>query len=106
MDRIYGFVGRALMAQAALDRTQRRKLSPPGSDPETEKRISIELLDPESVARARKMASVYAAIAAFENSARELVARTLAEKKGDDWWESSISEKIRKKANSRIEEER
>jgi len=52
------------------------------------------------------MASVYAAIAAFENSARDLVARTLAEKKSEAWWDSSVSEKIKKKANARIEEER
>jgi hypothetical protein len=66
----------------------------------------MELLDPELLAKARKMSSVYAAIAAFENSVRELVALTLAEKKGPNWWDSAVSDKIKKKANARIEEER
>jgi hypothetical protein len=103
---LYGFIGKALLTEAALDRTARRVRRENRSiDPEMEHRLSLDLLDPESVVSARKMAAVYTAVAAFENSARDLVSKTLQEKKGDDWWRASVSEKIRKKAQARQEEE-
>lgn len=51
------------------------------------------------------MAAVYTAIAAFENSVRDLVISVLLEKAGEDWWAQCVSEKIRKKAESRRAEE-
>jgi uncharacterized protein YaeQ len=51
------------------------------------------------------MSVVYAAIAAFENSVRSLVKKTLLEAHEADWWEKGISEGIRKKAESRHKEE-
>jgi hypothetical protein len=51
------------------------------------------------------MASVYVAIAAFENTVREFVAKRLLEIEGADWWTKVVSEKIRTKADTRKEEE-
>jgi hypothetical protein len=103
---LYSFLGKALLTEAALDRTQRRRRRENVIlDAEMERRLSLNLLDPESVASARRMAAVYTAIAAFENSARDLVSKTLQEKNGDNWWQASESEKIRKKAQQRQEEE-
>lgn len=51
------------------------------------------------------MATVYTAIAAFENSVREFVVKVLLEHKGENWWEECVSEAIRKKAESRKKEE-
>ncbi len=105
--RIYGFIGRGLLTEAALNRTQRaHRASPGGFDPESEKRLSVDLLDQDLVGNARRMASVYTVVAAFENSARQLVSETLAEKKGENWWQDCVSDKIRKKAQSRLEEEK
>src|SRR5262249_23661376 len=43
--------------------------------------------------------------AAFENSARKLVLTVLLEAFKEEWWEKGVSEKIRKKADSRAREE-
>jgi len=51
------------------------------------------------------MAAVYVAIAAFENSARQLVTTVLREAVGDDWWESAVSASIQKSCKNRHEEE-
>ena len=42
-------------------------------------KLSLDLLDDELLADARRMATVYTAIAAFENSARDLVASIMLE---------------------------
>lgn len=67
--------------------------------------LSLDLLDDEKVATAKQMATVYTAIAAFENTVREFISRTMLEHKGENWWEECVSEKIRRKAESRKGEE-
>jgi hypothetical protein len=51
------------------------------------------------------MAVVYTAVAAFESSARKLISTVLLEQVGDNWWEQSVPEQRRKKAESRRAEE-
>jgi hypothetical protein len=51
------------------------------------------------------MAVVYAAIAAFENSARQLIRTVLLEVIGEDWWSKAVSERVRRKAESRRDDE-
>jgi hypothetical protein len=51
------------------------------------------------------MATVYVAIAAFENTVREFVSKRLLESVGADWWNTGVSDKIRNKAESRRDEE-
>jgi len=51
------------------------------------------------------MAAVYAAIAAFEISARRFITKVLLESHGDDWWDKGVSDKIRTFALSRRDEE-
>ncbi|QGY00408.1 hypothetical protein EI983_13145 [Roseovarius faecimaris] len=51
------------------------------------------------------MSVVYTAIAAFENSVRELITSTLLENVGAAWWEDCVSKKIRDAADSRRKEE-
>ena len=51
------------------------------------------------------MSVVYAAIAAFENSARAFIKKRLLEEVGDNWWEECVPEARRKKAESRRDEE-
>jgi hypothetical protein len=68
-------------------------------------RLPIDSFDEELVARAQKMAVVYVAIAAFENSVREFVSKVLLEQFGADWWLQGVSEKIRTKAEGRRGEE-
>ncbi len=104
---IYAFVFRGLLAEEALDKTER--LAHVGLtsnvDAEIARRLPIDSLDESFVSRAKRMATVYIAIAAFENTVREFVSKRLLEEKKENWWETSVPEGIRKKAESRKEEE-
>jgi hypothetical protein len=98
---------RALLTEEALDKAGRESpvVRSAALDADVARRVSLALLPEEQVINSRRMATVYVAIAAFENSIRELVIHTLLEKIGADWWNSAVSEGIRKKAESRREEE-
>jgi Rad3-related DNA helicase len=106
-DRVYDFVFKGLLTEEALDRAGRRTKNLEGlADLEIAEALSIELLDDDLVANSKKMAVVYTAVAAFENSARNLISNILLEQVGEDWWQTCVSEKIRKRAESRMEEEK
>lgn len=106
-DQVYSFVFRGLLAEDALDASGRlhNLSSNKLADEEIVSRLSIELLDKEIVARALRMAAVYTAIASFENSVRRLVSTVLLEQVGADWWQTSVPNKVREKAESRQAEE-
>ncbi len=59
-------------------------------------RVSDTDFSPRILASASKMASVYTLLFALENSARELLADRLRERKGLDWWDA-VPVKIRAK---------
>jgi hypothetical protein len=106
-DQIYSFVFKGLLTEQALDQTQR--IVPTKATDEAFKDIhqilGIDDLDEELVIQAQKMAIVYTALCAFENSVRQFVSNKLLEVKGEDWWEKSVSEKIRKQADVRKADE-
>jgi hypothetical protein len=104
---LYAFVFRALLTEEALDRSARiNPYSISGVlEKEVAERLPLNLLDEDLVARAKRMATVYTTIAAFENSVREFISKRLLEEVGENWWKNSVSPKIREKAESRREEE-
>lgn len=104
-ENAYQFVFRGLLTEEALDRAGRptRDISE-ALDREFAEKLSLDLLDEELVAGARRMATVYTAIGAFENSARGLVASTMLEAKGEHWW-SGVKTDIRNRAETRMEHE-
>lgn len=104
---LYSFTFRALLTEEALDKTARisRIALTSNVDADVAKRLPINALDEDLVARAQRMATVYMAIAAFENTVREFVASRLLDAVGADWWTTAVSEKIRTKADSRRAEE-
>lgn len=106
-DQTYAFVFRGLLAEIALDGSGRRsRMSNSAAlDAAVAKGVALDILDVELVTRARRMATVYTAIAAFENSVREFVSETLLESKGEDWWAESVGEKIRVRAETRRQDE-
>lgn len=106
-DQIYSFVLRGNLAKVAMERTQLLKRSHNSNyiDKEIAEHLSIDLLDESHVIISKKMASVYVAITSFENMVRDFIAKTLSEESGEDWWEKSVSEAIRKRAESRRKEE-
>jgi Swt1-like HEPN len=104
---LYAFVFRGLLTEEALDNAGRLpRLSLAAQfDPEIVSRLPIHAFDEDLVSRAQKMAVVYIAIAAFENSVREFVTKVLLESVGADWWTKAVSDKIREKADTRRKEE-
>lgn len=103
---LYSFAFRGLLTDQTLDTTPRLRRRPSADlDAEVVKRLPVELLDEDLVSKARRMAVVYVAIAAFENTVREFVSKRLLESVGADWWLAGVSDGIRKKAESRREEE-
>ena len=107
-NRLYAFVFKGLLTETALDKAGR---APKGNfseewEYETAKRLGIDLLDEEFVIKSRKMAVVYTAICAFENSVREFIEKKLLEEVGENWWELSVKKDIRDKAEARKKSEK
>jgi len=104
-DGIYDFVYRGQLTEEALDREGRPRPRLGLLDDDIAEKVSLHQLDEHFVARARLMATVYTAIAAFENSVRDLVQRVLLDEAGADWWERKVSAAIKTKASKRQEDE-
>ncbi|MFA7654345.1 MAG: hypothetical protein WCX97_04940 [Candidatus Magasanikbacteria bacterium] len=107
-DKLYSFAFKGLLTEEALDRAGRK---PKGNfseiwELETAERLGIPLMDESLVAKSRKMAVVYIAICAFENSVREFIAKKLLEEKGENWWELCVKKEIRTNAENRNDSEK
>jgi hypothetical protein len=102
-DLLYAFVFRGLLTEEALDTAgrQRRSTFSDVWESEAARRLGISLLDEELVRKSRKMAVVYTAICAFENSVREFISKKLLEEKGEKWWEICVKSEIRQRADNR-----
>ncbi|MFC0622809.1 Swt1 family HEPN domain-containing protein [Kribbella deserti] len=107
MSDVYAFVFRGDMAVQAVGATGLAlpAYSVEEGHEEIANALSLELLDPVDVEKANRMALVYVAIAAFERLARSFIRRVLVDEFSDDWWVQGVSERIRKKAEGRHEEE-
>lgn len=106
-DKLYSFVFKGILTEEALDKTGRIKKSKFGNEDfkKLHEALGVDELDEEHVIKAQKMAIVYTAICAFENTVREFVSKKLLENKGENWWHECVSEKIRTKAENRRDEE-
>jgi len=106
-DKLYSFIMRGELTKVALDGSGivSKFSSSEALARESINCLSLDLLDDECVNSAKVMATVYTAIAAFENMVRQFIVKILLEHKGENWWEDSVSEKIRKVAESRKREE-
>jgi hypothetical protein len=104
--RLYEFAFRGLLTEQALDAAGREHPNVAGvTESELAGLVALDSLDEAGVAAARRMSVVYAAVAAFENSARKLVRSVLIEATGENWWEGTVSQDIRRRAESRKTEE-
>ncbi|MFQ7612922.1 MAG: hypothetical protein ACLRK1_03495 [Roseburia faecis] len=81
MDKLYSFIMRGELTKVALEKTDviSRHSHSDIIEQEYIKSLSLDLLDEEYVNTAKEMATVYAAIAAFENTVREFVVKILIE---------------------------
>ncbi|MHA7128692.1 Swt1 family HEPN domain-containing protein [Algoriphagus namhaensis] len=107
IEKVYAFAFKGLLTEEALDKAGRKNKSQFDDDFEQEiaDRLNLAEFDDDLVARGKKMAIVYAAIFAFERSVREFVSNILLENLGENWWDTAVSSQIRKKSESRRDEE-
>jgi len=104
--KVAGFLMRGLLASESLERLQVRKgRMGELTFEEIANKVTIRLLDQDAISEATKMSAVYIAIAAFENTVREMISSHLLEHKGADWWKSCVSGDIRKRAEKKMKEE-
>lgn len=107
-DKLYSFAFRGLLTEEALDKAGRKPKGDFSQEWETEtfKRLGVPLMDEDLVISSRKMAVVYTAICAFENSVRDFIAKKLLEEKGENWWELCVKKEIRTNAENRKKAEK
>src|SRR5947209_1982051 len=104
--RAYEFVFRGMLAEEALDDAGRPSRIRPGMfAADVADKLSLDILDEGHIEAAKDMAAVYVAVAAFENSARELVTTVLREAVGDEWWDTAVSATIKSRCKTRQDEE-
>lgn len=106
MNDVYTFVYRGLLTDESLDKAGRKRRVTFGSEDAqaTRDALGFELLDPDRLNRATRMAIIYTAIHAFENSVRDFVRTAMAEAYKEEWW-SKVSTKIQAKVTTRIDQE-
>lgn len=104
-DNVYAFVYRGQLTRASIRRATASPLTDKDSLAAVADRLPFELLEQRLVARAREMAVVYSAIAAFENAVRYFIEKRLLEEVGENWWIECVPEKRRQRAESRRDEE-
>lgn len=68
-------------------------------------RIEESDFNPRIIHNASRMASIYIVFFCLENAVRELISARLAERKGVNWWEECVPDKIKKSVLSLIKEE-
>lgn len=106
MDNLYSFVYKGILTDAALDRIGRHRRMHFGAEDgrELHKALCYDVLEPDCLANAQRMSTVYAAIHAFENMVRQLVVKAMAEQFGEEWWQK-VPERIQKSVRNRMEED-
>ena len=106
MNELYPFIYRGLLTQESLDKAGRRTSYKFGSEEAQliNEKLFMHMLDDETIAPAQRMALVYTAIHAFENTVRDFVKLAMLEAYKEEWW-SKVPSKIQDKAKKRMEEE-
>jgi hypothetical protein len=90
------FVFNALLAENSLSQLAAQGISVRGSAA-TPPTIEVNELgfSPRVVYDATKMASVYTAFFCLENAVRELITERLLARRGLDWWDSAVPQKVK-----------
>jgi hypothetical protein len=106
MDELYSFLCRGLLTDASLDKVGRQRRRHFGNQDaaQIQQTLSFDLLDPDLLADAQRMATVYTAIHTFENMVRKLVIKAMAEQHGEIWC-TKAPERIQRMVRTRMEED-
>ena len=88
-DRLYSCIMRGELTKVALNNagTVSKHSASDILSQEYVSSLSLDLLNDDLVNTAKQMATVYTAIAAFENTVRQFVVKVLIENKGEAWWQ-------------------
>jgi hypothetical protein len=68
--------------------------------------VDLELFESDIRKQARKMADFYVSYYALENSIRRLIAETLKEKYGPNWWQNKIPTDVQEEVQKKQEREK
>ena len=68
--------------------------------------VDLELFESDIRKQARKMADFYVSYYALENSIRRLIAETLKEKYGPNWWQDKIPKDVQEEVQKKQEREK
>lgn len=68
--------------------------------------VDLELFESDIRKQARKMADFYVSYYALENSIRRLIAETLKEKYGPNWWQNKIPKDVQNEVRKKQEREK
>lgn len=72
-----------------------------------ESKLEESDFSPVLLSKARSMGNVYEVFFCLENAVRELIEQRLSERKGQNWWDIAVPEKVRKAAGDlRTKEEK
>lgn len=107
IDNIYSFVMKGELTKSSLTKTKilKKHETSESFNKDIFNKLPFDLLEEDYVLPAKNMATVYAAIMAFENYTRKFIEDVLIENYGDKWWDDHVSEKIRSRAGIRKQEE-
>jgi hypothetical protein len=106
MNNLYDFVYRGVLTDESLDKAGRKNRTSfgPADADAIKAALAFDLLDVDRIANAERMAIIYTAIHAFENSVRHFVATAMAEEFQEEWW-TKVPTKVETKVKTRIEDE-
>jgi hypothetical protein len=101
----YEFLARGLLAEAALDNAGRVDRHLANDETGVRAALHFDLLDSADLDVSLRMANIYAAITAFERSARRFIAKVLQGAYGENWWDQKVSAAIRNAAEQKRTDE-
>ena len=106
MDRLYSFVYRGQLVDASLDKAgrKRQKSFEAQDREELAETLCMDLIDEDLLVESQRMAVVYTAVHAFENTVRQFVMEALTEQHEENWW-SQAPKRIKRKVANRMEED-
>lgn len=105
-DLLKKFVFNGLLLEDNFSRLEEHGISiRKGNNEIPVERIDSSDFSPKIIHDANRMASIYIVFYCLENSVRSLIAERLLERRGIDWWKSSVPKKIQESVEKLKEQE-
>ena len=100
------FVFNAFLLEDSLQKLETKGITTKvlGEQKKIQRILEIDF-SPRIICDANKMSSVYMSFFCIENAIRELISDRLSERKGLDWWEKAVPEKVKKEVQKLMQKE-